>query len=171
MSKPITIHTVESLMDRVIEVGECWEWQRYSHNNVPQVFNGEKMVPVRRLFADLLGKPFPEGGYIVPRCDESKCVNPAHAKHYTERAFSLYRARRAAKSHAGNLLRSAKIQAHKRATVAKITQEQADEIRLSTRPSREEAKIYGIDKSLVCRIRAGKAWVRLAANPFVGLMR
>lgn len=174
MTRAYTYHTPESLKDRTIECGDCWEWQGYLANkSVPQVCHGGKMASVRRLFADLLDLGYPVGGYIVAKCENIKCVNPQHAKHYTSQKFSVYRAKCAANSVTGNLMRSIKIQAHKRATSAKLTQEQADEIRVSTRPSREEAKIYGVDKTVICRIRAGKSWVNLSAasNPFAGLMR
>ncbi len=167
MSRPITYHTPESLEAKTIEVGDCWEWQGYFGNKVPSICHGGKMTSVRRLFADLLDLGYPKGGFIVARCENGVCVNPRHFKHYTDAKFSVYRSKRAA----GNPLRAAKIQAFKRRTSAKLTQEQADAIRCSDRPSREEAKIYGVDKSLICRIRSGKAWVNLSANPFAGLLR
>lgn len=170
MSRKITYHTTESLKAKTVEVGDCWEWQGYFANRVPQICHGGSMISVRRLFTDLMDLGYPEGGYIVPKCDNNACVYFAHFKHYTDQKFAVYRSKRAAKSATGNLMRSMKIQAFKRATSAKLTQEQADAIRLSTRPSREEAKIYGVDKTVICRIRAGKSWVN-HANPFSGLLR
>lgn len=167
MSRKITFHTTETLKARTIEVGECWEWQGYFGNKVPAVCHGGKMASVRRLFVDLLGIRYPEGGYIVPKCKNGACVNPQHFRHYTMAQFSAYRGKRAA----GNLVRAAKIQAYKRRTVGKLTQEIADAIRADSRPSREVAALYGVDKSLICRIRANKAWVNLQGNPFLGLMR
>jgi len=167
MTRRITYHTPESLQARTIEVGDCWEWQGYFGNKVPQVCHGGKMISVRRLFVDLLERGYPEGGYIVTKCDNPACVYPNHLKHLTKQKFSV----RIAKKAAGNPLRAAKVQAHKRATSAKLTQEIADAIRLSNRPSREEAAKYGVDKTVICRIRAGKSWVNLSGNPFLGLMR
>jgi hypothetical protein len=172
MTRTNTFHTVESLKAKTIEVGDCWEWQGYlASKRVPQVCHGGNMHSVRRLFSDLMGLGYPEGGYIVPKCENKACVYFAHFKHYTKEKFAVFRSKRAAKSVSGNRMRSIKISAIKRATTAKLTQEQADAIRLSTRPSREEGAIYGVDKTVICRIRAGKSWVNHAGNPFAGLMR
>jgi hypothetical protein len=45
-----------------------------------------------------------------------------------------------------------------------------DEIRASDEPSRELAKKYSVDKSLICKVRANKAWRRFENNVFAGLM-
>lgn len=169
MSRAITFHTVESLQAKTIEVGDCLEWQGYFGNKVPQICHGGKMASVRRLFSDLLDLGYPAGGFIVPKCDNGACVNFAHFRHYTQKKFNSRMALKAV----GNPLRAAKIQAYKRRTSAKLTQEKANTILNDTRPSRVIAAEYGVDKSLICRIRAGLAWVDLSAssNPFAGLMR
>lgn len=173
MTRKKTFQTLELLMKRTIEEGECWLWQGYSHNKTPQVSHGGKMMPVRRVFSLLLDKNYPEGGFITVKCGNQMCVNPDHARHYTLKKFSAYRAKKAAESYLGNHMRAVKIQQYKRATSAKLTQEQADAIRISTEPSRVEAVKYGVDKTVICRIRANKSWVNLSAinNPFAALIR
>ena len=70
----------------------------------------------------------------------------------------------------GSLTRKIKIQAFRHTFNAKLDWEKADEIRVSTEPSRKIAARFGVDKSLVCKIRAGKAWIRYN-TPFAGLLR
>lgn len=165
-TKPKTIHTIESLKARTVEEGECWNWTGYLGNKVPHVCHNGKMHSVRRLFRDLMDKPVQAGSYIYPNCGNTICVNPKHNVALTRKQFS----KRIGKMAAGNLMRKIKVQAFKQRTVGKLTWDQADEIRVSTEPSRQVASKFGVDKSLICRIRAGKAWVRYN-SPFAGLMR
>ena len=158
------IHTIESLKKRTIEDGECWEWQGYCANGTPSVSHDGKMISVRRLFTQLLGNTVREG-YYVPKCGNKLCVNPEHTTYNDPKQHMKKAARKALQSPTRRL----KIQIHKRATTAKLTQEMADEIRCSEGPSRVIAEKYGVNKSVICRIRAGKAWVNLS-NPFAGLM-
>lgn len=158
------IHTVTTLKERTIEVGDCWEWTGYCANGTPSVCHKGKMIAVRRLFTELLGGQLKDG-YYVPKCKNRACVNPDHTAYNDPKQHMKKAAKVALKSPTRRL----KIQLYKRATVAKLTQEQADEIRVSEGPSRVIAEKYGVNKSVVCRIRAGKAWVNLQ-NPFAGLM-
>jgi len=158
------IHTTTTLKEKIIEVGRCWEWTGYCANGTPYVFHAGKMISVRRLFTQLLKKPVMDG-YYVANCGNGLCVNPKHiiyndAKEHMKKGNS-----KALKSPTRRL----KIQIYKRATNAKLTQEMADEIRYSEGPSRVIAAKYGVNRSVVCRIRTGKAWVNLQ-NPFAGLM-
>jgi len=162
--KPQKTHTITTLKERTIEDGDCWEWQGYCANGTPSVCHQGKMISDRRLFTHLLGNTVREG-YYVPKCGNGLCVNPEHTTYNDPKQHMRKAARKALQSPTRRL----KIQIHKRATTAKLTQEKADEIRCSEGPSRLIAEKYGVNKSVVCRIRAGKAWVNLS-NPFAGLM-
>lgn len=167
MAKPKTIHTLETLKKKTIEVGDCWEWQGYLGNKVPTVSQNGVMTAVRKVFSDLLGKKCAGDGFYVAICNNGVCVNPAHTRFYKQKQFFKRAAQKASKSPT----RAIKIQIYKRATVSKLNEQKAAEIKASDRPSRELAKLYGVDKSLICKIRAGRAWVNLSGNPFLGLMR
>ena len=162
--KPQKTHTITTLKERTIEDGDCWEWQGYCAYGTPSVCHQGKMISVRRLFTQLLGN-IVRDGYYVPKCGNGLCVNPEHTTYNDPKQHMKKAARKALQSPTRRL----KIQIHKRATNAKLTQEKADEIRCSEGPSRLIAEKYGVNKSVVCRIRAGKAWVNLS-NPFAGLM-
>ena len=164
--KPKTKHTIESLKARTVEEGDCWNWTGYLGNKVPHVCHDGKMHSVRRLFRDLLGNPVKESWFIYPKCGNGVCVNPDHNTVLSPKQFRQYIGKKAG----GSLTRKIKIQAFKHRTMSKLNWEKADEIRLSTEPSRQVAEKYGVNKSLICKIRAGKAWVRYN-SPFAGLMR
>lgn len=160
--------TLEGLLARTVEVGDCREWQDYSGNGTPLVHDGTKMQPVRRVINQLLGKPV--GKYLVPRCDNPACVAPEHIQSRTQAQHSQ---RMAAKVDMQAPARVLKLQKTARAHRGKITEEIASAIFYSTTPAKEEAARYNIAKSLVCRIRRGESWRELSAanNPWVGLMR
>jgi len=158
------IHTTTTLKERTIEDGDCWEWQGYCANGTPSVFHAGKMIAVRRLFTELLGGKLRDG-YYVAKCGNGLCVNPDHTTYNDPKQHMKKGNRKALQSPTRRL----KIQIYKRATNAKLTQEMADEIRSSEGPSRVIAQKYGVNRSVVCRIRTGKAWVNLQ-NPFAGLM-
>jgi len=167
MAKPKKIYTLESLKEKTIEVGECWEWQGAFGNKVPHVYHAGNLVSVRRLFTELLGEKTPEGGFLIPSCNNVICVNPDHTRWYNKKRFYTRAANNAAKSPT----RAVKIQIYKRAHNAKLDESKAENIRASDLPSRELAQLYGVNKTLICKIRAGRAWVNLSNNPFAGLMR
>ena len=164
MRQPKT-HTVQSLKQRTIEVGDCWEWQGYYGNGTPQVSQNGKMQAVRRVFTELLGGQIKKG-YYIPKCRNNRCVNPDHTAFNDPKTHLTKIGKVALKSPTRRL----KIQIHKRKTISKLTQEIADVIRVSDDNSRVLAEKYGVNKSVICRIKRGEAWVNLS-NPFAGLIR
>ena len=116
--KPQKTHTITTLKERTIEDGDCWEWQGYCANGTPSVCHQGKMISVRRLFTQLLGNTVREG-YYVPKCGNGLCVNPEHITYNDPKLHMKKAARKALKSPTRRL----KIQIHKRATNAKLTQE------------------------------------------------
>jgi hypothetical protein len=158
-------YTITTLKERTIEDGDCWEWTGYCANGTPSVFHAGKMIAVRRLFTELLGGKLREG-YYVAKCGNGLCVNPEHTTYNDPKQHMKKGNRKALKSPTRRL----KIQIYKRATNAKLTQEKADEIRSSNETSRVLAAKYGVDKSIICRIKSGQAWVNLS-SPFASLIR
>lgn len=173
--KPITIHTVESLMAKTIEVGECKEWQGFFQTNkhVPYVYDGTtgKMVAVRKLLALLAGKDVSKVAYWAVNCGNWRCVCPDHTVGRNRQQQFKHMAHSVDHQHPA---RVAKLQtiARKRA-VCKIDEATAQAIRVDPRSSAKVAAAYGISKSQASKIKAGLAWkqVSAAVNPWGGLMR
>lgn len=171
MSKARTTHTLESLRQRVIEVGDCWEWQGYHQNNTPQVIaypgGVKKMVSVRRMLRELVtGQPQPDGNYSNT-CGNHRCVNPDHTIYRNESGHMRDMGRkRKVSAVTANKLRKYRVENG----LAKLDESKAQEIRLSSEPAPVLAERFGVSKSWITKIRRGKAW-RVLSSPFAGLFK
>jgi hypothetical protein len=171
MSKQVKEHTIESLMARTIEEGDCWVWQGYSANNTPQVFTRvdgkRKMISVRRLLRELVtGKAQPVG-HFSHTCGNPLCVNPDHAIWRGQDAHMRAMAKkRVVSTVTANKLRNYRIESGK----AVLDENKAQEIRLSPESGPVLAQRYGVSKSWISRIKRGEVW-RVLSSPFAGLFR
>lgn len=158
---------LKSIKDRSVEVGDCWLWnQGTSTNGYPIMkLRGCGCKLVRRLAAESAGHELKERQPVIPTCGEKLCVNPAHMKPTTISEVGKIAARRGAFS---SHQRAASIAASRRSGRAKITEAIASEIRASLDPETTLAQRYGVNRSLIGRIRRGDAW-RDYRNPFAGL--
>lgn len=166
MAKKQTIHTIKSLKAKTIDDAGCWIWQGYYANKSPNVSHAGQMVSVRRLFLDLLGKTYSPKAFMSASCEDHRCVNPEHIKIHTH---AQHMARLLKQSHKSPT-RKANVQKYKRQHEAKINIDIAREIRLSDETGPVLAQRYGINRSLISRIRRNEAWVDVN-HPFLSLMR
>lgn len=162
--------TLDDIRERCRMCGDCWECitaaKTEHHRRYVQVKHAGKHILARRLAYQLNRGVTVRGDLnIVPDCGNPYCINPAHQKALTE----SQKARRAASRGAFNSpVRAAKIAATRRRTNAKLTSQQAAEIRISDEPGPVLSARYGINNSLVNRIKRGDAW-RDYASPFLAL--
>lgn len=166
MSKPRKKHSVESLLSRTVEVGDCLEWTGYYGNGVPYVCHEGSMTSVRRLLRVLDGQDAP-AGYYATTCENPKCVHPDHIIFRTQKKHMA----RMGKRNVTTPAKSQKIrQAHIKAGRTVLDEYKAQEIRLSDEPGPVLAAKYGVSKSTIAKIRSGEAW-RLFISPFRGLFK
>lgn len=167
--KPIKQHTLETVLARADEVGNCLEWSGAFNGKSPLLKIGRKPVQVRRFVREQLGKPIPEGHFATVSCGNHRCIKPEHIMHMPAGAFM---AKISAEVDHQNPIRTAKIR-RARCHARLFTEEQAMQIRLDPRPSREVAQQYGCSHDLVNKIRAGRSYKPLhaGASPFSGLIR
>jgi hypothetical protein len=163
-----------AMMERIAlhctECGDCLEWNgsasksktglRYPNMRI----NGETKL-VRRVVYEAARGPIRAKHAIRTTCGNDICVNPDHLSMNTTAQISQIAAKAGKFS---GLARSAKIAKYRRIHDAKLTLDQAMEIRLSSESGPEIAARYGINRSLAVRIKNGKAW-RDYSNPFMSL--
>lgn len=169
MPRPTIIQTLETIMARTDEVGECLEWQGMIRNGTPLIRIARKMHTVRRFIRDMLGNPAAEGNYLAPACENPKCVKPDHI---IERTRAQHMKRIASMVDHNHPIRIAKLQkakAHQRV----VNDDGLVMIRTDDRKAEDVARELGVSKSLVKKIRRGEAYRQVSAvsNPFAGLMR
>jgi len=115
---------------------------------------------------EIEGRPAEPRQPVVATCGEALCVNPAHLK----ATSTSDAAQRAAKKGAWKgKARAAKIASTRRANInKKLDMDKAREIRMSTESGPVLAARYGVNRSLISRIKRGTDW-KDYANPYSAL--
>jgi hypothetical protein len=168
--RKITIHTIDSLMERTSAEDDCIEWLGYSYmNQYPQVSHGGIMFPVRKLVMMLNNRKVPDLAYFKTTCGNDLCVRLEHIKVVDQKKHMQVMAAAVDHKHP---LRIAKLQAAA-APRRKLSQDQVDDIMVSEEPSRALALAHGVSHGTITKIKANRARriVNASLNPFAGLMR
>ena len=161
------VSNLQDILARCIEVGECWEWQGAMSNQRSPIAALVTQYPkrpkdrARRAGVHVLAWEARAGQSIGDRmvwrtCCTASCVNPKHLRAGTPGEMSAWRAEQGLCKRTPSAVAS--ITKAKRATAAKLTLEQAREIRASTEGVIALGERYGVNKSLISRIKAGRAW-------------
>lgn len=162
-------HTIDSLLARTVEVGDCMEWQGYTANNSPQVSKNGKMITVRKLIRQLQGVEVAKGTFTSAKCGNPKCVNP---EHFTDRTMKQHAKFMSGRIDFQSPIRIAKLQKSAQPR-RKISVEGVAAALGDQRSCAAVADEFGVHKSLISKIRRGVAHrqVSSSVNPFAGLMR
>jgi len=164
-----TVYTLKSLLERTTKDGSCLLWDGYMDNGVPMVCHDGKMVQVRKLVLLLKGVEL-KGKFRSCSCGDPRCVEPKHIVQRSAQEHQAYMIKKGVQS-PNNAVRIAKIAMTRRKMLAKITQEQANDIFLSDEPNRVLAARNGISPSQVSNIKTRKAWKQHLdfGSPWAGL--
>ena len=149
---------LESLLSRAEEVGDCLEWQgSYGSQGVPIVSLKNVHLQARRaVYQAICCGPLPitSKNPITTTCDNKRCVKPEHLKRSTTKKVAI-KAGKAGKF--STLSRSLAIsRGNREAGRCKLSPEQVAEIRVSEGTNKAVAQIYGVNASLIGRIKNGK---------------
>ena len=170
MSKPRTQPTLDSLKARCVMAGDCWLWQGYLQNNTPQVVSyadgTKRMVSVRRLLRELIAGHHQPAGHYSNICGDPRCVSPAHTVWRGEKSHMR---QMSGKRKVGPGMVKKLREYRQRTGQTKLDESKAQAIRMSDEPGPVLAARYGINKSLVNKIKRGQAW-RDVSTPWEGLM-
>lgn len=153
----------------------CWPWPRKTDSKGRgRIWVNGKIMLGHRAVWDAVRGPIAPGKMLCHTCDNAGCVNPNHmyegthadnmrdmkerkryfAARQPERAAALCRAMRATSHHSrgeGN-------------PKAKLTAEQVLAIRADPRKTKVLAEIYGVNRTAIQSIRAGRTWKSLKAQ-------
>jgi len=171
MPKLIATQTIESIKAKCEEENYCWIWQGYTANKSPYVSHDGKMQAVRKLIYMWSGKMIqPQFKYFVNKCKNPLCVSPTHVVARTQKMQSSVMGKSVdhnAKSRIIKLQRFARTRSN-----VKLDEQRARAIFNDSRPCLAIALDYGVSKSLVAKVKSGKAWRNVSAinNPWQGLL-
>jgi hypothetical protein len=127
----------------------CWLWTGSMCNHYGQIGNGADARPLLAHRASWLitHGPIPDGLYVLHRCDNGRCVNPAHLFLGTQRQNIHDMIAKGRDRITGE-----------RAHQAILTSDQVREIRRSTESARVIAKRLGVAFQTISDVRRRKNW-------------
>lgn len=135
---------------RLAENG-CWEWVGYkASGGYGAISQGGKNVRAHRVSYEAYNGPIPKGMVVRHTCDNPACINPDHLILGTQRQNVADREARGRRDVKGSQIGT-----------SKLSEQDVMEIRASTDSTADIAARYGVDKSNIWLIRAGKSWKHL----------
>ena len=143
--RKITIHTKDSLMERISIEGSCFEWNGYVYDdNNPQVSHDGKMIGVRKLVMLLHERKVPEKAYYKTTCGNDLCVRLEHIKVVDQKRHMIEMAKKVNHNAPTRIRKLQKVAESRR----KLTDEQVQDIILSDLPSRALAADESCERTL-----------------------
>lgn len=132
----------------------CWIWTGSTRPNgkgvlYPRHSVGDKSVGAHRFSYELANGKIPDGMYVCHKCDTPLCVNPDHlfiGTHHDNMKDMVDKRR----SFVGR--------GENKKGLAKLTNEQANEIRQSTLSQSKLGEIYGVAQTTIGRIKRGVSY-------------
>ena len=143
---------IERFIEKIQVNEPCWVWTgAVNANGYGSMWDGEKAETASRLAYRLLIGPINDGLFVLHRCDNPLCVKPSHLflGTHTENMRDRDMKGRCAKAFGA------------RNPMAKLTEEQAREIKLSSLPASHYVEKFSISAASVSRIRKGEGWKHL----------
>jgi hypothetical protein len=136
------------------EKSGCWNWTRsLMSSGYGALWNGVIVTGAHRVAFELWKHEIPHGAFVLHKCDNRQCCNPAHlfiggAK---ENAQDMLSKGRHKFKHWGSL----------ESPNAKLTEPVILEIRKSSDPHRLLAARYGVSKTSVGNLKRGKTYAEV----------
>jgi len=133
----------------------CWEWNSsFTRQGYGQARIGQTMKAMHRFFFEHHKGPVNSGALICHRCNNRKCVNPAHLYAGTH------------KQNSADAIAAGTTTKGERMGTSKLKESEAISIRESNMPALDIAAKYSISVWTVFDIRSGRRWSYLSAAGF-----
>jgi len=167
MAKPQTIHTIESLLARTVEMGTCMEWTGSLRNHTPMVFHNGKMKSVRRIICAMQNRTVPAGYFVSNSCGDPKCIHPSHIVFRSPSAHAKAMCKAIDYQNPTRRIKLAESAQVRR----KLTDEQLQTILSGEQSCTTLAKEFKVNKAVIAKVRRGEAHCMTIArnNPFWSL--
>lgn len=124
----------------------CWQWRSHTDKDGYGILPGNlKNTRAHRFSFEFHCGPIPDEMVVCHKCDNPGCVNPEHLFVGT------------AKDNAQDALKKGRHYIGEKNGRAKITDQQANEIKTSIKSGPELAQIYGVNRSTINRIKRGES--------------
>lgn len=140
---------IDRLLEKAIRNPDsgCWEWTAHRfENGYGAIIIEKKVRKAHRVSYELHCGPIPDGARILHKCDNPSCINPDHLRIGTQT------------ENVEDMIAKGRKALGERTGVSKLTEQDVIAIRRSTEPSRKIATTYGVGKTTINSIRAGKYW-------------
>lgn len=135
---------------RLAENG-CWEWVgSLGSGGYGMISRGNKCCRAHRVSYEAYKGAIPKGMVVRHTCDNPSCINPDHLILGTQRDNVADREARGRRDVKGEQIGT-----------SKLTEKEVLEIKSSLESVSVLADRYGVDKSNIWLIRAGKSWKHL----------
>ena len=108
---------------------------------------------LRTILIDLYKRKKTAKQVVTTTCKNISCINPDHLRVLARKTVF-----KSAVTDYKNPVRLAKLSAYAREHRAKLTMDQARQIRMSDKTNRELALEYGVCKATIGNIKTGKVW-------------
>jgi len=136
-------------------IGRCWEWHGGTFNHGYGIFLYNKKPSLAHriswIFTHGSEPKFPGASrtFLLHRCDNRLCVNPAHLRPGT------------AKENADDMVKRKRVAKGERASRTKLTERDVREILSSELTTKELARKFDVYYSCIWKIRHGLLWGHL----------
>ena len=135
---------------RVEKTEDCWEWKGPCYKGYGRLWHNGVTIRAHRASWIIHFGDIPAGQFICHRCDNPRCVNPAHlflGTHQDNMDDKVRKCRSARLDRKGEKSGS-----------AKLSNEDVMRIRKDARPNRVIAIDYGLNYSTISDIKRRKSW-------------
>lgn len=161
MAAPLPIVDVERFWSLFDVTPGCWEWRGPTNNMGYGKFNMRHAADVwRPRYAHRVSWHLEHGDpgalHVCHRCDNPRCVNPAHLFLGTQAENMADCATKGRATNGGEVR-------GERHGNAKLTDELVREIRASAERGTVLAKRYGVTPTVICAVRKGHIWRHVCA--------